>query len=887
MNFYLKFITLKLALTSVKLGCAIMKRLKAASLLVTLIIETFMFFNSFAPTVNATYIHEDIKQDTIWTLMDSPYIIINDITIYPNVTLTIEPGVEIRFGGNFSLTVNGTLIVNGESNRMVKFTSNTEMPQAGDWNAIRFYNSQNSKLSYCVVEYAIDGIFVKNSSLEILGCKIYENLKNGINIAENCNLSIKNSIIMSNENGIFSDIDSEVTIENTTITYNDHGIHLEGSIQNFQIINNTLSSNEIGIYISDQVNSRISNNSIAYNEIGVLFENASYSVPINFNDIYGNDLAMNAVESDPVNATYNYWGDESGPYHPSLNPSGKGNPVESNGTDLIFIPFLSASNHYVNKRPIARLLTDKILVAPNQTVWFIATNSSDERRIDYFMFDFGDGEKSGWTSLSLFAHKYASIGNYTARLWVMDDFGAVSSNTPQVTINVQNLPTLSVTLTLTNNVVGRNKKVTITVQVKSDGSPVQNAYVKLFSLKEGYFENSTGYTDANGYLTTTFVTPNITQSTTIMLVATASKDGFADGSDHEYLEVVPPLSVEVNAYPQTIRSEETATIEVYVTYDEQPIVSALVEPFSNAGGSFNPEIGFTDQEGKCVFNFTAPKTLTKLNVTISVTASKTGYETGGNEVIVAVEPKVLNIEVTAEPYTIKSESTSNITVYVTCEEIPVSNVNVSVYASIGNFSASNNLTNLNGIAQFTFVSPPVSEQENITITVIAEKDGYVGAEENVTIMVEPKTLKLDVVVEPSIIESGQTATVMIYVESDSAAIANVSIMLTSYYGNFSQNSGATDKDGCFTVMFYAPEVTTETNVSIVVTAEKIGYSEAQATTVLTVIPPQAAQGGGALLPPVFLMVIIGVLAVIVIIALLIRFKVIEIGVEEESEEQTS
>ena len=115
----------------------------------------------------------------------------------------------------------------------------------------------------------------------------------------------------------------------------------------------------------------------------------------------------------PINATYNYWGDKSGPYHPSLNPDGKGNPIESNGIDIDFIPFLTHSVRYINQPPVARLLSDKITVAPNQEVLFIGTNSSDDGRVDYYLFEFGDGTDSGWTTLSAMTHKYSTNGSYT------------------------------------------------------------------------------------------------------------------------------------------------------------------------------------------------------------------------------------------------------------------------------------------------------------------------------------------------------------------------------------------------------------------------------------------------------------------------------------------
>jgi len=53
-------------------------------------------------------------------LIDSPFIVINNATVLPGVTLTIEPSVEVRFGENFSLNVKGTLIADGKYAKGVK-----------------------------------------------------------------------------------------------------------------------------------------------------------------------------------------------------------------------------------------------------------------------------------------------------------------------------------------------------------------------------------------------------------------------------------------------------------------------------------------------------------------------------------------------------------------------------------------------------------------------------------------------------------------------------------------------------------------------------------------------------------------------------------------------
>src|SRR3989304_7141765 len=102
------------------------KRLKLFSLLAVIVVSMFTFASAtMFSSVKATYIEGNIIQDTIWTLMDSPFVVSKDIYVFPNATLTIEPGVEVRFGGkNFTLTVAGKLYAVGTQNKSITFTSN-------------------------------------------------------------------------------------------------------------------------------------------------------------------------------------------------------------------------------------------------------------------------------------------------------------------------------------------------------------------------------------------------------------------------------------------------------------------------------------------------------------------------------------------------------------------------------------------------------------------------------------------------------------------------------------------------------------------------------------------------------------------------------------------
>ena len=74
------------------------KQLKMLLILLTIASSIFSFANRTLFTiVNATYVEGPITQDTIWTRVDSPFVVSKDVTVYSNATLTIEPDVEVKF----------------------------------------------------------------------------------------------------------------------------------------------------------------------------------------------------------------------------------------------------------------------------------------------------------------------------------------------------------------------------------------------------------------------------------------------------------------------------------------------------------------------------------------------------------------------------------------------------------------------------------------------------------------------------------------------------------------------------------------------------------------------------------------------------------------------
>jgi len=263
-----------------------------------------------------------------------------------------------------------------------------------------------------------------------------------------------NMVYMNLEDGIC--IDNWGYAYNVTLLHNlvhsnrDGGIYLDGyyskpGYYTFLYLNN-ISTNNIGINI-DRTHTISLNNSISYNSYGIFYDFSSDNVA-HYNDVYNNSHGMYVSGTTKVNAEHNYWGDASGPYHVSLNPTGKGNSVNGDGTDLDFIPFLTSPVGAINQRPVAVLDVDKSNPNVGETVTFDASGSTDDSRIDYYFFDFGDGTDTGWTPLSVVTHKYASEDTYNATLIVMDDFGVTSLDGDMVYTEITVVPEFPVAFVL-------------------------------------------------------------------------------------------------------------------------------------------------------------------------------------------------------------------------------------------------------------------------------------------------------------------------------------------------------------------------------------------------------------------------------------------------------
>ncbi len=314
-------------------------------IILLLIAGLFIFNNSNAQT----FVSGGIYSNTTWTLAGSPYIITGDVVIFSGDTLTIQPGVVVKFDDHVNIDVRGGLYANGTSTDSIIFTSNNVSPYAGIYSGInrgtlfsycRFsygdtaiaYPSNNTishclfnsdfvgvlwgynSFDTCIFKYDSAGIWCSGSGRDVVECEFLKN-SCGINGDGGMFDSIIHSTFFNNNtavtgvvagNAVNSIIDSNrdyglaglVHITGCTLKYNGVGT---GGDDESTITSNIISNNGVGI---NSINSTIELNTISDNSIGI----ETWGDKISCNSICNNTLYnIKSWWSGNELANNNYW----------------------------------------------------------------------------------------------------------------------------------------------------------------------------------------------------------------------------------------------------------------------------------------------------------------------------------------------------------------------------------------------------------------------------------------------------------------------------------------------------------------------------------------------------------------------------------------------------
>src|SRR5947209_7322266 len=103
-------------------------------------LTTVVLMTVLAFCVNAqTNVSGGIFSNTTWTKALSPYIVTDTVVVFPGVTLTIQPGVVVKFDDKMRLEIRqANLIAVGTKADSIIFTSNAVSPTPGIWSEVLF-----------------------------------------------------------------------------------------------------------------------------------------------------------------------------------------------------------------------------------------------------------------------------------------------------------------------------------------------------------------------------------------------------------------------------------------------------------------------------------------------------------------------------------------------------------------------------------------------------------------------------------------------------------------------------------------------------------------------------------------------------------------------------
>ncbi len=146
-----------------------------------------------------------IDQSAFMTVVNSPYLITNPVTIQAGVVLTIQAGVTIEFenGHNSLIVRGGTLRALGTRTNPILFTSASHSPNPGDYEAaVKFEQegTEQSLLQFVGMLYAKIAIIVSNGSPNIHHAFIANNLQSGVKCTSNSAPKITYSTIRDHTN---------------------------------------------------------------------------------------------------------------------------------------------------------------------------------------------------------------------------------------------------------------------------------------------------------------------------------------------------------------------------------------------------------------------------------------------------------------------------------------------------------------------------------------------------------------------------------------------------------------------------------------------------------------------------------------------------------------
>ncbi len=229
-----------------------------------------------------------------WTKENSPYYIVGNVEVKGNSNLVIDPGVEVRFDGNYSISVDSSSMIsaNGTYSEPILFTASDNV---SSWDGITLentylnYDKQNGK-----------PIYRKGNRFSNVKFEKYSNGISGTAFMENV-VIISKDIALSSFTGVLNDsevslgsinINSGSIITNTKFVYNkaatiNGSTIVDSSFNSYSILSNCNVFNSTGTMTIEGASSVVNGGTFTGNKIeldgsvsNITYENTAGNVTV-------------------------------------------------------------------------------------------------------------------------------------------------------------------------------------------------------------------------------------------------------------------------------------------------------------------------------------------------------------------------------------------------------------------------------------------------------------------------------------------------------------------------------------------------------------------------------------------------------------------------------
>lgn len=266
-------------------------------------------------TQTSTSVSGGIYADTTWSQTSSPYVVTAAVVLFPGYTLTIEPGVQVRFAADTTLTIRGMLKAEGTSVGRIVFTSDVITPTRGSWGGIAVDTKQGGKASIAFVdiEYAQTALSVVSinscgSGPVSVSDSVFSNNVTGLDGCASAGIQVNRSTFSNNRYGLYTTSHASVYFS----TFTGHDVALRGG-DSGEVKYSTITNNDVGVE-PYWWGFAMSYNTITNNRVGVILSwwTVYNPLPVNYNNIFGNTTVSGTInmQNGPVNgdASNNWWG---------------------------------------------------------------------------------------------------------------------------------------------------------------------------------------------------------------------------------------------------------------------------------------------------------------------------------------------------------------------------------------------------------------------------------------------------------------------------------------------------------------------------------------------------------------------------------------------------